>query len=324
MFMTDNTAENGIRDEKGHWRPGPCTYAPLFTRPWDIPAMAKWLLGWGGYLWPRHVIFAGLAWLTWTFLQADIASSASLSAGWIGMMLLRNAVLLMLVFGFYHVTLYIWKWQGSKGKYHPQGQARNAKKFLFKDQVKDNMFWCFISGVPIWTAWEVLYIQALSNNSPRWLTWANNPVWFVGMFLLIPLWRETHFYFIHRLLHWKPLLRAIHSVHHKNPNPGPWSGMAMHPVEHLFYLSSVAIHFVVPSHPIHFFFNAQLTALTPAQGHTGFEGPLFKGLWPAGDYFHYLHHKHVSCNFGVATIPWDKWLGRFYDGEGPYKTKAGG
>ncbi|RKX89234.1 MAG: hypothetical protein DRP70_04425 [Spirochaetes bacterium] len=44
--------------------------------------------------------------------------------------------------------------------------------------------------------------------------------------------------------------------------------------------------------------------------------------WPVGNYFHYLHHRYVSCNFGRGTIPWDKWLGLFYDGEGVYKAKG--
>ena len=48
----------------------------------------------------------------------------------------------------------------------------------------------------------------------------------------------------------------------------------MHPIEHLLYFSVVLIHWVVPSHPLHFLFNAQHTALTPAPGHTGFEGKL--------------------------------------------------
>ena len=94
----------------------------------------------------------------------------------------------------------------------------------------------------------------------------------------------------------------------------------MHPVEHLLYLSVVMIHFVVPSHPLHFFFNSQLTALTPATGHHGFEGPLFHGKLQTGSYFHYLHHRYVSCNFGEATVPLDRWFGRFYDGIGPYRA----
>lgn len=309
------------RDEKGHWSPPPMEYSPLFRRPWRITAVLKWLFGWGGYLWPRHTAYVLLAFLSWFYIQADFSSISGLSVGWIGGMLLRNYFFVIGSSGFYHMTLYIFKVQGTKGKYHPQWQTKNSKKFMFQDQVRDNMFRSLVFGVPIWTAWEVLYYFLGARGVIPGLELRQNPVWFIAFFLLIPLWRETHFYFIHRLIHWKPLLRTIHSVHHKNPNCGPWSGLAMHPVEHLLYFSVVLIHFVVPSHPVHFFFNSQLTALTPAPGHTGFEGPLFKGLWPSGDYFHYLHHRYVSCNFGGGTIPWDKWLGRFYNGEGPYKTR---
>lgn len=93
----------------------------------------------------------------------------------------------------------------------------------------------------------------------------------------------------------------------------------MHPVEHVFYFSVVLVHLVVPRHPIHFFFNAQHTALTPAGGHHGFEGPTVDGRIPTGSYVHYLHHRYCECNYGEATIPLDKWLGTFRDGQ-----KAGG
>ena len=66
----------------------------------------------------------------------------------------------------------------------------------------------------------------------------------------------------------------------------------MHPIEHVVYFSVVLIHFVVPSHPIHFIFNSQHTALTPSGGHHGYEGPILNGAVPTGSYFHYLHHRY--------------------------------
>jgi len=87
----------------------------------------------------------------------------------------------------------------------------------------------------------------------------------------------------------------------------------MHPVEHLLYFSVVLIHWIVPSHPLHFLFNSQHTALTPAPGHSGFEGKLGKFL-SFGSYFHYLHHRLFECNYGESTIPLDKWFGIFEDG----------
>ena len=71
---------------------------------------------------------------------------------------------------------------------------------------------------------------------------------------------------------------------------------------------------MVPSHPIHFLFDAQHTGLTPAGGHHGFEGPLLNGKLPAGSYFHYLHHRYFECNYGEATLPLDRLFGTFRDG----------
>jgi hypothetical protein len=109
------------------------------------------------------------------------------------------------------------------------------------------------------------------------VTWQRHPVWFVVLMLAVPFWREFHFYWIHRAIHWKPMYKHVHSLHHKNVNPGPWSGMAMHPLETAIYLSSATIHWIIPSHPLHFLFNLQNTALSPACSHHGFEGPILEG-----------------------------------------------
>lgn len=314
----------GRVDEKGHWRPPYASeFSPIFSGG-SLKAILKFFFGWGGYLWPRTLTYVLLAFGTFKLLENDINTFNGLGGlTWTFAltMLLRNMILIWFVFGGYHLLLYILKVEGDNKKYHPEGQIKGSKRFMFNNQVYDNVFRSCISGVPIWTAYEILYIVLVSRGFIPYLTFESNPVWFVAQFLLIPIWRETHFYIAHKILHMGWMMRKIHRVHHMNPNPGPWSGMAMHPVEHVLYFSVVLIHFVVPSHPMHFFFNSQHTALTPAAGHTGFEGPLLGGLLPNSDYFHYLHHKHVACNFGGATIPWDKWFGIYYNGEGKSVNK---
>jgi len=320
----DPRSENfGVRDEKGHWRPPyACRYAPLFVWPPQPLKLLRWLFGYPGYLWPINTFFIGLGLLTWFFFQPPLSQAVHLAVGWIVLMFLRNMVLIGVVYGTIHLVLYTLKLHGNRRKYHPQWQAKKTKKFLFSDQVFDNAFRTCVSGCTIWTAYEVLYIWGAANHWWPYLNPVEHPVWFVVIFLLTPLWREAHFYCIHKLIHWRPLMNAVHHVHHMNPNPGPWTGLAMHPLEHVLYFSVVAIHFIVPSHPLHFFFNSQLTALTPAFGHHGFEGPLFRGTWVTGSYFHYLHHRFVSCNFGESTVPLDRWFGRFFDGVGPYRTRG--
>ena len=129
-----------------------------------------------------------------------------------------------------------------------------STRFTFGNQVRDNMFWTLASGVTIWTAFEVVTYWGYANDYVPNLLWEDNPAWFVLLFLLQPIWGSLHFYWIHRALHWPPLYRIAHSLHHRNINVGPWSGMSMHPIEHVLYLSSGMIHWLVASHPVHFLF----------------------------------------------------------------------
>jgi sterol desaturase/sphingolipid hydroxylase (fatty acid hydroxylase superfamily) len=136
------------------------------------------------------------------------------------------------------------------------------------------------------------------------------------MMVAIPFLRLFHFYWIHRFSHWKPIYKSSHYLHHKNINIGPWSGLSMHPIEHLLYFSGVLIHWVIPSHPIHAIFHLMHAGVSPALGHTGFHKLVTKsekGLM-ADNYFHYLHHKYFTVNFGVEAVPLDKWFGSFHDG----------
>ena len=61
-------------------------------------------------------------------------------------------------------------------------------------------------------------------------------------FVLIPIWSSMHFYWIHRLIHFPLLYRLIHSLHHRNVVIGPWTGISMHPVEHLLYFGEIVWH----------------------------------------------------------------------------------
>ena len=122
--------------------------------------------------------------------------------------------------------------------------------------------------------------------------------------------------FVHRLIHWPPLYRRVHSLHHRNTNVGPWSGMSMHPLEHLIYLSTVLLHFVVPANPLLLIFHLQYFTLSAATTHTGYEGITWRGrlLLRLGTFHHQLHHRYFECNYGGLEIPWDRWIGTFYDG----------
>jgi len=240
----------------------------------------------------------------------------TLSVFWYGVLLVRNLVLTLIVYGACHLWLYVFRKQGTSFKYNRKWPDGNSKRFTFNNQTYDNMFWTLVSGVPIWTCYEVLLLWAYSNGYVTMINPVENTLAFTLIFFLVPFVHEVGFYFAHRLLHWPPLYRIAHQVHHRNTNPGPWSGLSMHPIEHVIYFSSVLIFFVIPAHPVHMINLISRLGIAPAEGHTGFDR-LVTGQETSVDassYAHYLHHKYFEVNYADGIVPLDKWFGSFHDG----------
>ena len=135
----------------------------------------------------------------------------------------------------------------------------------------------------------------------------------------VTYWREIHFYFCHRGMHpWSEaggqsagrggpwwdlgglLYRVAHSWHHKSTNPGPWSGMSMHPIEHFLYFScawllplAALASPALALHPMVFLYCIFHACVAPIAGHDGYSAP------GGGADYHYLHHAYFECNYGV-------------------------
>jgi sterol desaturase/sphingolipid hydroxylase (fatty acid hydroxylase superfamily) len=212
--------------------------------------------------------------------------------------------------------LYAWRKQGAVFKYNRKWPSEKSSVFLFNNQTYDNIFWTLVSGVPIWTAYELLLLWAYANGYAPMINPSEHPVGFVALFFLVPLVHEVGFYFAHRLLHWPPLYRVAHKLHHRNVNPGPWSGLSMHPIEHVIYFSTILLFFIIPSHPIHMINLASRLGLAPAQGHTGFDRVVVgeETAMNTSYYAHYLHHRYFEVNYSDGMVPLDKWFGSFHDG----------
>ena len=311
----DELIDGMPRDKRGNWQPerGTSPPSPLFIWPLKPVEILKWLYH---YLFPWNLIYMAIAALTWFFIQPDLSQSVELRADWILYIFVRNQALLIVIVSVWHIRLWSQKSQGLQYKYTSDWMGIGKRKFLWGNQLRDNIFWSCVSGGTIWTGYEVLMLWAYANEWIPYLNPREQPVYFVFILCIIPLWRLFHFYWAHRILHWPPLYKAAHYLHHKNINIGPWSGLAMHPIEHILYFSCILIHWVVPSHPIHMLFNAQHASLTPAQGHAGFEKVVVKENveLAAASFFHQLHHRYFECNYGEPDIPLDQWFGTSHDG----------
>ncbi len=313
----DETA-HGTRNRRGDYRPNKrIAYPPFGDWPAKPKALLRWAFGFPGFLFPWNAIFLGIAGLVWAFATPSMTTMAHLAPGWMAFILGRNALLTLLVFGAFHLRLYSQKAQDTRFKYNARWPSAKNDAFLFNDQTLDNLFWTFASGVVIWSGFEIGLFWAAANGYLRLVSLEAHPVYVVVLFLLIPVWRDVHFYVVHRLIHWPPLYRRVHSLHHNNVNPGPWSGLAMHPVEHALYFSTALIFLVVPFHPLHLLFTLVHAGLSPAPGHAGFERMELGGdasLDLTVGHGHYLHHKFFECNYADGPIPVDKWFGTFHDG----------
>lgn len=304
------------RDRRGEWWSGrPVYLEPLFDDPTNFKKIFKWFTGVPGFFFPWFAFYMLLIGVSYVWFTPAMERMQTLQPAWMAEILLRNVVLLWIWFGAFHLWFYSFKVQGRLKKYNAKWQATDNQKFLFNNQIHDNIFWAH-SGTVIWTLYECGLWWGYSNDVLPYLDPREYPVLFCVLMILIPFWRNTHFYLIHRLIHWKPLYDRVHYLHHKNINTGPWSGMAMHPVEHVLYFSCMLIHLVVPSHPLHMMFNGFQTGLGPALSHSGFDEFVFgdeKAL-RTDRYMHYLHHKYFNVNYGESNVPIDKWLGSLHDG----------
>ena len=305
----------GSRNRRNDWSPNePLSVGPLLDWPWSPLRIIKWL---PQYFFPWNALFILLAVAFWFWLTPSRETLQTLQPGWIAWIFLRNAVLVALLYGALEFRLYVKRRQGNRFKYNSRFPADTPSGvFMFKSQNIDNAIRTFGSGLPIWTAYEVLLLWAWANDLGPWTSFGTSPWWLLGMGLLLPLIHEIHFYCIHRLIHIPVLYKWVHSVHHNSSNPSPWSSLSMHPVEHLLYWSGTLIHILLPSHPLLVLYHLQISGTGAVIGHIGFD-KIENGEDRALDthaYAHYLHHKFFEVNYADGTLPIDKWMGTWHDG----------
>jgi sterol desaturase/sphingolipid hydroxylase (fatty acid hydroxylase superfamily) len=195
-----------------------------------------------------------------------------------------------LVFGydsFWHISLYFFN-LGSR-PFIP-----NRKYNI--DKVIHNIFWT-TSGIIIWTGFENVFCYLWATNRLSYIHDSYSVYTLDGGFrfllalMAIPLWRSFHFYFAHRLLHYGPLYIQAHSLHHRNTDVEPFSGLCMHPVEHLYYYSCILPSLLFLCSPFAFLWNGVHLLLSPGASHSGYEDHF------QSDAYHYMHHRYFECNY---------------------------
>ena len=297
------------------YRPEPIEIPVVYSWPPKPLDALKWLVI--DLMMPWGYIWLALAFLGWYGFSPAMSEMQQLSPGWIAVLWLRNAAFLTLVAGGLHWWYYIHKGQEKDTKFTHKWLAEDDDKFLWRDQVKDNMFWSLASGVTIWTAYEALTLWWYANGNVVYSSIGEAPILFVISIWAVMFWSTLHFYLNHRLLHWGPLFDISHELHHRNANTGPWTGISMHPIEHVIYFSVFLIWWVVPVHPVIIALTGIFQGVAPSVSHSGFDYlKICKRIKiSTGDNFHNLHHRFFHINYGNVASPLDKLFNSWHGGD---------
>ena len=265
-----------------------------------------------GLFYPWGFIYLALAFPVWWYLTPALETMASFEPGWIALLWLRNCALLCLFAGGLHWYLHRARAQGADFRLNRRPLARDNQLFLWRNQVKDNMFWSIASGVSVWTAYEAISYWIYASGR---LPVIDNAWYFIACVYLLFAWSTANFYFVHRALHWQPVYKRVHELHHRNVDIGPWSGISMHPLEHLLYFSPFVLWWILPVHPVIILLTGFYQALNPALSHCGFDYLRIGRLrFSTGDWFHQLHHQYFNLNYGNTPTPFDRVFGSWHDG----------
>jgi len=225
---------------------------------------------------------------------------------WMMTVVFYNLTAEFLTYGVWHYITHVLFWDDMKIlKFNPDNQYLKFSSNLRREITFTTLGWLQSSVLQCimlrcWATGQVDYIHSLWER----------PLFVVGSLLFVTYWREFHFYWVHRLMHpWKKssyglkegdigafLYRHFHSLHHKSYNPGPFSGISMHPVEHFFYYTCAYLPFFITLHPLHFLYCLYHANISPIGGHDGLHYP------GTGSTFHYIHHATYDCNYGVPEL----------------------
>lgn len=311
-----NDLSFGTRDKRGNWRPNEKLKAGLI--PSNNFGAKTILLSIRNYVFGWNILFFAITVFYWIAVLPTISVMATLSWEWALKLLFVNAIGIITLYGFFEVVFYIKKKQVNRFKYNGNFPAdKSSSTFLFSNQNIDNFLRSIFVTVPLGTAIEVLCLWVIASGLMPMSTFTDNPIWFCVLLLSVPLLHEVYFFFTHWAMHWPPIYKWVHSVHHNSINPSPWSSLSMHPIEGLIYFGTMLIQLLLFTNPFVIIYLWNHAAYGALVGHLGFDKFEINGDKNVNShaYAHYLHHKHFDVNYSDDSIlPLDKWFGTWHDG----------
>jgi lathosterol oxidase len=145
-------------------------------------------------------------------------------------------------------------------------------------------------------------------------------VWYIASFPLMFIVHDAYFYWTHRLMHYPPIFRIFHLMHHRSTNPSPWAALAFHPLEAVVEAGIFPVLLMVmPLTSGHFSVFFVIMLVYNVYGHLGWEiypksfSRHWLGRWINTSVNHNQHHQFFKGNYGLYFLWWDRWMGTIRD-----------
>ena len=212
--------------------------------------------------------------------------------------------------GVLYLIFYVWK----KREWF---RLKIQQKYPDNKNILREIGYSFLSITIFSTVGTTLFLLRKQGYTQMYMKLGDHSIaYFIFSVVAFILAHDTYFYWTHRFMHWKPIYRYVHKVHHLSTNPTPWAAFAFHPLEALVEVGIVPIMmFAMPLHPLALLIWLLYQFGMNVLGHLGFE------LYPAGfttgvltkysntSTHHNMHHKYTTSNYGLYFNFWDRLMG---------------
>ncbi|KXZ52174.1 hypothetical protein GPECTOR_10g803 [Gonium pectorale] len=181
----------------------------------------------------------------------------------------------------------------------------------------------------VWTAVEAMHRRGLGLTYEGPIKGLGQLPYLLLCVALLDYLHDGWFYWTHRMLHWGPLYRHVHYIHHKSKAPSAFTGYSFHVIEAVIvFANEVLVCFLFPIHMgLHRVYHLY-TTLIHEGGHVGYELAPFiptlagtvmlaaRGVSPCAALntvqHHDLHHRFPTRHFSLYFTHWDRVCGTLH------------
>jgi lathosterol oxidase len=189
-----------------------------------------------------------------------------------------------------------------RGRFHPSYQADPAEN---RSAIKWSMIGILGNALLIT---PIHFLVATGHSQLYYAVDDYGWGYLIVSVLLMLVFTETMIYWTHRALHWGPLYRRLHHIHHMYRKPTSYVGLAFHPLDS--FLQGLPHHisaFLFPLNIWVYLVSLSFVYLWAVMIHDRISFVRWGIVNNTGR--HTLHHWYYDYNFGQYTTLWDRACG---------------